>query len=50
MNISSSRNQVTVCKGDTCLTVVGELAKVIAFVVVVGMAAWTINEIAKVLK
>jgi hypothetical protein len=50
MNVSTRNNQVTVCKGDTCLTVVGELAKVLAFVAIVGVAAWTVNEIAKILK
>jgi len=50
MNISAKRNQVTVCKGDICLSVIGEFAKVLAFVVIVGVAATAIGQIAKVLK
>jgi hypothetical protein len=50
MNISRNRNQVTVCKGNTCLTVVGELGKVLAVVAIISIAVKTAIEITKVLK
>ncbi|SKC72272.1 hypothetical protein [Ohtaekwangia koreensis] len=50
MNVSARKDQVTVCKGNTCLTVVGELAKALAFVAVIGVTVWTVNEITKVFK
>jgi hypothetical protein len=48
--IMNNGNQVTVCKGDTCLTVVGKFAEALAFVAIIGVAAWTVNEIVKLLK
>lgn len=50
MKISTSRNRVTLCKGNFCLTVFGEVAKALALVAVVGVAVWTVNEFAKILK
>ena len=50
MQISTRGNQVTVCKGDTCLTVVGELAKALAAVAIIGAAVWTAGELAKLLR
>ena len=50
MNISSRGNQVTVCKRDICLTVVGELAKALAVVLIIGVAVSTVSQLVKVLK
>lgn len=50
MRLSAKQNQVTVCQGDTCLTVVGELAKALAVVAIIGVAAWALGELAKVLR
>jgi len=50
MDLSTKRDQVTVCKGDTCLTVVGEMAKVLAFVAIVGVAVATVSQVVKLLK
>lgn len=50
MYLSNRKNQITVCKGDTCFTVVGELAKVLAFVAIVAVAVRTAGELAKLLR
>jgi hypothetical protein len=50
MKISNNGNQVTVCKDNICLTVVGEFAKALAFAALIATAAVAVNEIAKLLK
>jgi len=50
MNYVTKRDQVTVCKKDVCITVVGELAKVLAFVAIVGIAVATASQLVKVFK
>lgn len=50
MNISARQNQVTVCMDNICLTVVGEFAKALAVVAIIGLAVLTAGQIAKLLK
>ena len=50
MKISKNGNQVTVCKDNICLTVVGEFAKALAFVAVIAVAALAANEMARLFK
>jgi len=50
MKISNNENQVTVCKDNICLTVVGEFAKALAFVAVIAVAAMAANGIVRLFK
>jgi hypothetical protein len=50
MNYMTKKDQVTVCKKDICITVVGELAKVLAFVAIVGIAVNAAAQLVKVFK
>ena len=47
MNYMTKRDQVTVCKKDVCITVVGELAKVLAFIAIIGIAVNVAGQLAK---
>ncbi len=50
MNLSTRGNQVTVCQGSTCLTIVGELAKAVAVIAIIGLAVQTAGQLAKLLR
>jgi hypothetical protein len=50
MKISAKRDQVTACKGDVCLSVVGDLAKALTIVLIIGVAVSTISQLIKVVK
>jgi hypothetical protein len=50
MTISAKRDQVTACKGDVCLTVVGDLAKALTVVLIICVAVSTVGQLIKVLK
>lgn len=50
MQLSSKSNQVTVCQGNTCLTVVGELAKAFAVIAMIALAVQTAGQVAKLLR
>jgi hypothetical protein len=46
MNIKE--NKVTVCDGNICVTVFGELAAALAVVVLIGVTAVVLTEVAKI--
>lgn len=50
MNLTSRHNQVTVCQGSVCLTVVGQLAKLLAVIVIIGLAVRTAGALAKLMR
>jgi hypothetical protein len=50
MQMSRKGNQVTVCQGNTCLTVVGELAKALAVIIMIALAVQTAGQVAKLLR
>lgn len=43
---SSKKNPVTVCKGNTCLTVGGELGNVLAWIIVIGAGVALLKRLA----